>query len=130
MSRLALFGSLSIALSTMASAITPQSPEKVLAGRVAGPPTDCIDGYERDRGGQLYADGSILYYGRGSTVYLNHPAGCPAFRSDLAITSRTPSDRLCRGDIIQVIQPSSGIFAGTCALSAFTPYPRDRATGK
>jgi hypothetical protein len=40
------------------------------------------------------------------------------------MVTRTTSTRLCEGDIATVVDPVSGIFHGSCALGAFTPYRR------
>ena len=98
-----------------------------LAGRTAGPPQDCVS--QRDlEGGRSYGRGVILF-GRGTdeVAYVNRPAGgCPEITTGRALKSRTPTTRLCRGDIVVVFDPVSGMEYGSCSLGEFTPYRRGR----
>lgn len=103
-----------------------QRAEAMLEGRVAGPPVDCVN--QRDLGGnRSLADGSLLFDGRtsGGIIYVNRPAaGCPSVNAGRALIVRTPSTRLCRGDIVNVVDPVNGMSYGSCGLGDFTPYRR------
>lgn len=127
MRRLMLAAVLASALPVPALARLEPSPQRTLAGKVAGPARDCLQPFQRDQETKTFKSGDILYRGRGTTWYLNHPPGCPEFRSQMAIISDTPS-QLCRGDIIRLVEPVSGTFYGSCALGDFTPYtdPSDK----
>jgi len=96
-----------------------------LAGRVAGPPQDCVN--ERDLGdNKSYGKSAIVLRSRvGDVLWVSRPpAGCPGLRFGLAIKTRTTSMRLCSGDIVTVLDPVSGVEFGSCALGPFTPYRR------
>jgi hypothetical protein len=98
-----------------------------LSGRIAGPPQDCVS--ERDLGGnKSYGRGVIMFSGRtDDVVYVNRPpAGCPELHSGRALKTRTTATQLCRGDIILVFDPVSGMEFGGCSLGEFTPYRRAR----
>ena len=101
--------------------------EQALAGRVAEDPQSCVSA--RDLGSnKSYGEGAILFRGRtNSVVYVNRPpAGCPDLSFGRALKVRTTSTRLCRGDIINVFDPVSGVEYGSCGLGDFTPYRRAR----
>jgi len=98
---------------------------QALAGRTAGPAVSCVS--QRDIGGnESFGEGTILFHGRtGGTVYVNQPAGgCPLLTRNRAITYRTTSSQLCRGEIVTVLDPVSHVEFGSCALGDFTPYRR------
>jgi hypothetical protein len=98
-----------------------------LSGRTAGPPQDCVT--EADLGGsQAYGKDVIVFSGRAEdVVYVNRPAGgCPGLEFGRAIKIQTPAARLCRGDVVTVFDPLSGIGFGGCSLGEFTPYRRAR----
>ncbi len=105
--------------------VAEEDLNKALAGRVAGPPQECVD--EPGLGGnQSYGRGAILF---GDTtekvVYVNRPpAGCPEIDSMRAIRASSSSTRLCRGYIITVFDPVTRMSYGTCTLGPFTPYVR------
>lgn len=117
-----------------ASAVTQSQAVKdeadltaALSGRIAGPPQDCVN--EGDLGGnKSYGRGVILFSGRtGDVVYVNRPpAGCPDLNFGRALRTRTTAAQLCRGDIVTVFDPVSGMEFGGCALGEFTPYRRTR----
>ena len=95
-----------------------------LAGRTAGEPVACVS--QRDlRGNRSIGEGVILFDAIGSTVYVNRPpAGCPSLEAHRAISVRTTSTRLCRGDLARVFDPTSGVEYGGCSLGDFVPYRR------
>ena len=98
-----------------------------LSGRIAGPPQDCVS--EADLGGnKSYGRDVILFSGRtDDVVYVNRPtAGCPGLDFGRAIKIKTPAARLCRGDIVTLFDPVSGVEFGSCSLGEFTRYRRAR----
>lgn len=99
---------------------------KALAGRTPGKPVDCISLFPGTSDHSQTIPGAGILYGQGSTLYLNRfDRGCSALSWDSFIVTRTPSNRLCRGDIAEVRQRSMpGIPIGSCAFGSFTPYQR------
>lgn len=106
-----------------ASARTPSTPDRLLAGRTPGKPVDCID-QNRVFDTQTFDDGSIYYRMSGSVDYLNRPPQCSQLNSDRAYATRTPSTQLCRGDILNIFDPSAHIPYGSCTFGDFVPYAR------
>jgi hypothetical protein len=99
-----------------------------LDGRVqAGPPQSCVP-YRNLGGNRSVGEGAIIFGDRNANlVYVNRPrAGCPELDSGRALKTRTPSTRLCTGDIVEVFDPVNGFSYGSCGLGEFTPYRRRR----
>ena len=70
-------------------------------------------------------DQAILFEGTGDTLYLNRPAGgCSGLAEGRALVVRTTISQLCRGDIVTVLDPVSGVEYGGCGLGDFVPYRR------
>ena len=100
--------------------------DEALAGRVAGPPVDCVNSSEL-RGNRTFGDGAILFEARGDILYLNQPpGGCGGLGPGRAFRTTTTVARMCRGDIITVFEPVSGAEYGGCGLGDFVPYRRER----
>ena len=94
-----------------------------LAGLVAGPPVECVN--LRDLRGNRTIGNVILFDGPGDTKYVNSAGGiCPRITQSRAIRTVTPTTQLCRGEIITVFDPTSGMEYGGCGLGEFTPYRR------
>ncbi len=96
-----------------------------LSGMIAGPSQDCVN--ERDLGSnESYGGRVILFHDTiDDVVYVNRPpTGCAGLDSGRALRVRTPAARLCRGDVMTVFEPVSGMDLGSCSLGEFTPYRR------
>ena len=95
-----------------------------LAGRVAGPPTDCLPSYRANH--QMNISDNVILFDYGGTIYRNDPpGGCPGLGSgQYALVVRPVGSSLCRGEIAQVRDIQSGMTRGTCTLGAFMPYRR------
>ena len=92
----------------------------------AGAPVSCVP--LRTLGGNRSAgEGAVIFGGKGTRVYVNRPpAGCPLLDHGRAISFRTTTNQLCRGDIVSVFDPVNGINYGSCGLGDFEPYTRRR----
>jgi hypothetical protein len=101
--------------------------QRELAGRVpVGPPLSCLPP------GPTYESRNVsentIIFRRGSTMYVNHPAGgCnglgnPAY----ALVTRSVGMGPCRGDIAEVTDLSTHTMIGVCSLGDFLPYGRPR----
>jgi hypothetical protein len=104
---------------TLAAQLTGFEPE--------GPPVQCVN--TRDLlGNKSAGETAIIFSGRGGRKWVNRPAaGCPDLGFSRALRTRTPSTRLCRGDLATVFDPVSGITYGGCGLGDFEPYRRVRS---
>lgn len=99
--------------------------QAALKGRTVEPATRCVN--QRLLGGnRSYGEGVILFEGQSrNIVYVNRPpGGCPELSMGRALKTRTTTGQLCRGDIVSVFDPVSGIDYGSCGLGDFTPYRR------
>ena len=101
------------------------SPARLLAGRTAGEPRQCIR-QEQIVDTQTFDDGSIYYRMAGGPAYLNRPHDCPVLNSRRAYVSSTPTGDLCSGDLIRVFDAMSHIGYGSCSLGGFVPYAKVR----
>lgn len=101
----------------------PAGEEQVarqLRGLVPGQPQTCVTP-ERTGSGSHYGN-TFLIEGRGGTLYrAQFQGGCEAPEEDALITRRTGSS-ICRGDIAEVRDLTSGFTRGSCIFSDFTPY--------
>ncbi len=95
-----------------------------LRGLTQGQPVACVS--QRNlRSNRSIGEGVILFESVGNTVYVNRPpAACPLLRDGLTLVTNTPAGRLCRGDIVSVVDLTTNVERGTCALGDFTPYRR------
>jgi hypothetical protein len=91
-----------------------------------GPPVQCVN--SRDlKGNRSAGETAIVFSGSGGRLWVNRPAaGCPDLRMSRALKTRTPSTRLCRGDIATVFDTLTGFEYGGCGLGEFEPYRRVR----
>lgn len=96
--------------------------DRMLAGKVAGKAEKCLPAYRSDD--MVVIDEDTILFRDGRTVYVNQPlGGCSnADRLGSTLVTRIFSAQLCRGDIATVVDHSSGITVGSCALGDFTPY--------
>jgi len=102
--------------------------QKALNGAVpAGPAVPCLPSARSD--GQTNVSDNIILFRVGGTLYRNDPpGGCPGLgRGTYALITRTyGAGTLCRGDIAQVADLSTGMTVGSCTLGDFVPYRRVR----
>ena len=95
-----------------------------LAGLTPEGTSDCISALPQTRSTKAYGP-VILYTVSRGLIYRNDTSGgCEGVaRGDILVT-KSPSGRVCRGDIGQTIQPFSRVPTGSCSLGAFTTYRR------
>ncbi len=97
---------------------------KLLNGRVAGQPTDCIRTYPS--GGMKTIDGTALVFGRGDTIYVNRTQDPQSINDSHALLIRKhgPGTSLCRTDIVTTFDPVAQFYTGNVFLTEFVPYRR------
>ena len=97
--------------------------DTALAGLRPAGTTDCMDSYQSS---SLKAYGPALVYRVSNRLaYVNTTAGgCEAVASGDILVTKSPTGRLCRGDIGTTIQPTTRIYSGSCALGSFTIYKK------
>jgi hypothetical protein len=109
------------------SRLTPDARlEKLLAGRIAGKPTDCISLFGSPS--STIIDGRAIVYGTGRTIYLNVPrSGAETLRSDDILVTRTLGSRLCRIDNVRLLDRGSRFPRGFVILGDFVPYTKPKS---
>ena len=100
--------------------------QKLLAGKAAGPARSCLPEYRSDN--MVVIDDNTVVFRDGRTVYRNDfvGGGCSRLGSGYyaLLTRRMGGSGLCRGDIAEVKDLTSGITVGSCVLGDFVPYTR------
>lgn len=99
--------------------------DRLLAGKVAGPPRSCLPHYNTN---DMYVidESTVAFRAGSSRVYVNHmQGGC----SNLGVgggyalvTKQYGSAELCRGDIGQVVDLHNNFTVGSCVFGDFIPY--------
>jgi len=96
----------------------------LLRGRTAGEPRSCIplqrdaESHTIDRIGVVYDVGTTRYVSR-------FQGGCEQLTAFTRLTTRTPTNQLCEGDIAQLeTQTQPIVNVGSCTYGKFTPYTR------
>lgn len=103
---------------------------KLLEGREAGEPTNCINTYTS--GNLQIIDGTALVYKQGKTVWVNRTRN-PGSLDDsdyLVIKKYGMANRLCRLDNVTTRDRGTNFFSGVILLGDFVPYRKvDGAEG-
>jgi hypothetical protein len=103
--------------------------QQLLSGRVPGPPVSCLPDYRSND--MVVIDDSTVLYRDGRTVYRNDFEGgsCNHLGSGFfaLLTRRVGGIGLCRGDIAEVIDTSTGMTVGSCTIGDFVPYTKPRS---
>lgn len=97
---------------------------KIVQGRTAGAPTDCI--VQQQINSTEIVDGTaIVYRMNNGMIYVNRPpSGANFLRRDSVLVTDTHSSNLCGIDIVRLLDPSTRMSAGSIGLGKFVPYPR------
>ena len=96
---------------------------KMLEGRSAGAPVDCID-LSLVQSSQII-DGTAIVYESGRTLYVNRPrAGAESLDDSDTMVLKPFDHRLCRVDTVQMFESGARFFSGTVFLGDFVPYTK------
>lgn len=107
------------------AAAAPRNPDaelaKLLDGRVAGKPVDCISLHRLNA--TRIIDRRAIVYQDGRTLYVNTPrGGAETLRDDDVLLTKTFSDQLCSIDTVHLLDRYSHFPRGFVSLGAFVPY--------
>lgn len=96
---------------------------KELDGKVAGKPVNCINDFNAYNTIRV-SDDILLYRVSGRLVYKNNlRSSCHGLaRDNDIIVSEQFGGQKCRGDIIRLVDRTSGMPGGFCSLGDFVPY--------
>ena len=117
-------------LTTPALAAPRDTPEmrlqKMLAGRVAGKPVNCINLSLANS--TTIIDGKAIVYRTGSKLYVNEPRSFPqSLDSDDILVTRTLGSQLCSMDVVHMVDRLGGFPRGPVFLGKFVPYTKLKA---
>lgn len=107
----------------------PRSPQamkeldQLLAGKIAGPPQSCLPNY-RANDMTVIDEHTVLFRDGATTWRTDIPGGCSNLgRPGYAmVTKQYGGEGLCRGQIVQVVDTSTGMTAGSCTFGDFVPF--------
>ena len=122
-----------LTLAVTADARPRLSPEqklaKMLDGRVAGEPRDCI--YLPSIRGSRIVDKTAIVYDAGRTLWVNRPrSGASSLDDDdILVTNLYGSgSQLCSIDIVRLHDRTSFFYSGFVGLGEFVPYRKVAAS--
>ena len=100
---------------------------KELNGKVAGKPVNCINDFNAYNTIRV-SDNILLYRVSSRLVYQNNlRSTCSGLAGDNdIIVSEQFGGQKCRGDIIRLVDRTSGIPGGFCSLGDFVPYRAEK----
>lgn len=99
---------------------------KLLDGREAGKPVDCIQ--LRSVSSTEIVDGTAIVYRVGSKLYVNRPdIGASSLRRDDVLLFTNHDSRLCSVDSVKLLDNGSHFQKGFVGLSKFVPYSKRSA---
>jgi hypothetical protein len=98
---------------------------KLLAGRVAGKPTDCIGLHSSDDSQVI--DHTAIVYHDGGTLWVNRPVGGLGDLDDnTTMVTKLYTSQLCSVDIVHLVDRTAHFERGFLSLGKFVPYTRQR----
>ncbi|HEV2600559.1 hypothetical protein [Sphingopyxis sp.] len=99
---------------------------KLLEGRVAGEPQNCLP--LTSLGSSQVIDKTAIVYRAGSTLWVNRPdGGAQSLDDDDILVLKTTGSQLCSIDTIELRDRSSHMYSGFVSLGKFVPYRRAKA---
>lgn len=122
-----LAGCTATAEQPMRSAKGQAEYQRLIQGKVAGPPVSCLPSYRANDTIVIDEQTVAFRVAGGSQVYIAHmPGGCPNLgqANYVMLTKQFGSIGLCRGDIAQIVDPVNRITVGSCTFGDFTPYTK------
>lgn len=99
---------------------------KLLEGRVAGEPQNCLP--LTSLGSSQVIDKTAIVYRAGSTLWVNRPdSGAQSLDDDDILVLKTTGSQLCSIDTLELRDRSSHMYSGFVSLGKFVPYRRAKA---
>ncbi len=116
-----------LAIAPATSAREKLAPEdqlaKLLEGRVAGQPQNCLS--LSSLGSSQIIDKTAIVYRVGSTLWVNRPdGGASSLDDDDILVLKTSGSQLCSIDTLELRDRSSHMYSGFVSLGEFVPYRR------
>jgi hypothetical protein len=99
---------------------------KLLDGRVAGPPVNCIQ--LSTVTSSTIVEGRAIVYRSGSKLYVNQPrSGAETLDDDDVLVTRSFGSQLCSSDPVDLVSRASRFTRGFVLLGDFVPYTKVRS---
>lgn len=95
---------------------------KILEGREAGKPVDCIP-LSSTRESRII-DKTAIVYDSGRVIYVNRPRNAADLDDDEIMVTTLHTGQLCRLDTVRLHDRSGFWFSGFVGLEQFVPYRR------
>lgn len=96
---------------------------KLIEGRIAGEPRDCI--FTPGNANLTVIDKTAIVYKQGGKVWINRTANPEQIDDDdILVIRRFSGSSLCRQDTITLADRSTGMFTGVLFLEDFVPYEK------
>lgn len=95
---------------------------KMLEGREAGEPVDCISLHTSHDAKVI--DKTAIVYGKGNVIYVNRPSNADNLDDDDVMVMTLHTGQLCNLDTIRLHDRSGHWFTGFVGLEKFVPYRR------
>ena len=95
---------------------------KLIEGRVAGEPVNCIP--QQATRDTKVIDKTAIVYGSGNVIYVNRPRHPASLDDDDVMVVEMHGSQLCRMDIVRMHDRTSHMYSGFIGLEDFVPYRR------
>lgn len=100
-----------------------QQLAKLIEGRTAGEPTDCI--FLTPSQSVTVIDKTALVYKTGGKVWVNRTKNPESIDDDdILVIKKFGGSGLCRTDTVTLADRSTGMFSGVIFLGDFVPYEK------
>lgn len=121
-----MLGGLLLAAGAAHAADTRESNEarlaKMLEGRTAGEPVNCITTFRSDKLEVIEYVG--LVYDAGDVIYVSRPSNPETLRRDDVVVINRFGSQLCHTDIIRTVDRQGGYHTGVLFLEKFVPWKK------
>jgi hypothetical protein len=104
-----------------------QQLAKLLEGRVAGKPVDCIPLFTGNDQTTVI-DKTAIVYGWGDVIYVNRPTNADTLDSDDVMITHPTTGQNCSVDTVQLRDRTTHTYAGFVGLEQFVPWRRVKAS--
>ncbi|MET4896144.1 hypothetical protein RN629_03095 [Sphingomonadaceae bacterium jetA1] len=95
------------------------------AGRVAGPPVQCVGTSAAQSGPSIADNGTIVIDAGGRRIWRAQVRGmCPGLQPFNTLIVERWGSQLCRNDRFRVLEPGLSIPSAWCFFDGFVPYDR------
>ena len=114
-----------VLLLPLLAAPLPAAKSDPLAGRVAGPPRQCINLSQTGANLTIVDATTIEYRQSGRRLWRTSPVGgCPGMRPLNRLVIDAYGTQVCRNDRFRTVEPNLSIPGPYCRFGAWTPYDK------